>query len=270
VGFRDPRSGKTGSHPEIRNIVVMKKIIFAVGVLALTSAARVAPAAAQDRLIQEATDRGTGAALRVYATSSGPRIEMQTPALLLQKQVMKDRVVTTLKGRGDTLVIELAPASVSVASNTQQVVADATDRAQLERARQLVAKSSLAARAADLIGRIGFGSHSAIEPLLLTTRAFLMAARHDDRGARELSTWMRNLKQPQVVRAALEQRTPTDCWKAYGDEILDAYLDYVECVKNLHWYDPFGEKGCAVVYEVRILGAFTWYTGCVSLGSIIK
>jgi hypothetical protein len=247
----------------------MKKLMLVWAILALTSAAHATPAAAQDRLIQEATDRGTKAALRVYATDHGPRLEMQTSSLLLQKQVMKDRVVTTIKGRGDTLVIDLAPSSVSIISNTQRVVAAPGDRAQLERARQLVAKSSLAARAADLIGRIGFGSHSAIQPLLLTTRAFLMAARHDDTGTREVSEWMRNLKRPQVVPIAIGQRTPTDCWKAYGDEILDAYLDYVDCVKNLHWYSPFGETGCAIVYETRIIGAFTWYAGCVSLGGII-
>jgi len=247
----------------------MKKLMIALAILALTSAAHVTPAAAQDRLIQQATDRETGATLRVYSTSTGPRLEMQTPALLLQKQVMKDRVVTTLKGRGDTLVIDLGAESVSVVSNKQRVVTSTDNRAQLERARQLIANSSLAARAADLIGRIGFGPHSAIEPLLLTTRAFLMAARHDNTGARDLNTWMRNLKKPQMVPVALAQRTPSDCWKAYGDEVLDAYLDYVECVKNLTWYDIFGEKGCAVVYEVRILGAFTWYSGCVSLGGII-
>lgn len=247
----------------------MKQITLALAIVALTSAAHVTPAAAQDRLIQEATDRGTGAALRVYSTASGPRLEMQTPTLLLQKQVMQDRVMTTLKGRGDTLVIDLGAASVSVLSNKQRVVASTDNRVQLERARQLIANSSLAARAADLIGRIGFGTHSAIQPLLLTTRAFLLAARNDDRGARELNTWMRNLKQPQAVPIAFAQRTPSDCWKAYGDEILDAYLDYIECVKNLTWYDIFGEKGCAVVYEVRILGAFTWYSGCVSLGGII-
>ena len=247
----------------------MKKLMFALAIPALTLAVHVAPAAAQDRLIQQATDRETGAALRVYSTSTGPRLEMQTPALLLQKQVMKDRVVTTLKGRGDTLVIDLGAESVSVVSNRQRVVTSTDNRAQLERARQLIANSSLAARAADLIGRIGFGPHSAIEPLLLTTRAFLMAARHDNTGARDLNTWMRNLKKPQMVPVALAQRTPSDCWKAYGDEVLDAYLDYVECVKNLTWYDIFGEKGCAVVYEVRILGAFTWYSGCVSLGGII-
>jgi hypothetical protein len=249
----------------------MKKMwMLVLGILACTAGPLVRPAAAQNRLIQAATDPDTGAALRVYSTATGPRLEMQTPSLLLQKQVMKDRVITTIKGRGESLVIELATASVSVASNRQKVVAASNNQAQLERARLLVANSSLAARAADLIGHIGFGPHSAIQPLLLTTRAFLLAARHDETGAREVSEWMRKVKGTvEVVPVALGQRTPTDCWKAYGDEILDAYLDYVDCVNNLHWYSPFGETGCAVVYETRIIGAFAWYSGCVSLGGVI-
>jgi hypothetical protein len=248
----------------------MNSMVRVLGMLAFVAGVLVRPAAAQDRLLQEATDAGTGAKLRVYSTLAGPRLELQTPTLLLQKQVSKEHVVTTIKGKGESLTIDLGTSSVSVVENRVKVVAPHTDAGQLERARQLVANSSLAARAADLIGRIGFGSRSAIQPLLLTTRAFLLAARHDDRGAEEVRDYMRTLKgRQQVVPVALGQRTPSDCWKAYGDEILAAYLDYVECVENLHWYSPFGETGCAVVYEVRITGAFTWYAGCVSLGGII-
>ena len=248
----------------------MKKMTHVLGLLVLMSGALAESAAAQERLIQEATDSVTGATLRVYSTTSGPRLEVRTPKLLLQKQVSKDHVVTTLKGSGESLTIDLARSCVSVATNRVRVVAAHTDAKPLERARQIVADSALAGRAADLIGRIGFGTHSAIQPLLLTTRAFLLTARHDDSGARDVSEYMRNLKsRDRVVPVAMGQRTPTDCWKAYGDELVDAYTDYVECVKNLHWYDPFGETGCAVVYEVRIVGAFTWYSGCVSLGAVI-
>jgi len=248
----------------------MKWMMSVVGIVAVGSGVLATPAAAQDRLIQEARDNVSGATLRVYSTLTGPRLELQTPALLLRKQVMKDRVVTTITGRTDSLLIELAPSSVSVAANRVKVVASHTDAVGLERARQLIAESSLAARAADLIAHIGFGAHSAIQPLLLTTRAFLLAARHDDSGAREVSEYMKTLKARQpVVPVAFGQRTPSDCWKAYSDEILNAYTDYVDCVNHLHWYDPFGETGCAVVYEVRIVGAFTWYAGCVSLGGII-
>ncbi len=248
----------------------MTKMVIVLGLVAMAQGSLARPATAQERLIQQATDKETGAALRVYSTPMGPRLELQTPALLLQKQVMKDRVVTTIKGKGELLVVELAPASVSVVSNRVRVVAAHSDAVLLERARVLVANSPVAARAAEIIGRIGFGTHSAIQPLLLTTRAFLLAARHDDRGAEEVNAYMRNLKASQpVVRVAYGQRTPSDCWKAYSDEILDAFIDYTECVKNLHWYSPFGETGCAVVYEVRITGAFTWYAGCVSLGAVI-
>lgn len=247
----------------------MKKILV-FGLLAVMTGVLVTTAAAQDRLIQEATDRSTGAAVRVYQTLAGPRLELQTPALLLQKQVSKDHVVTTIKGRGESISIDLAESLVTVTTGRVRVVAPHTDARQLERARVLIADSAVARKAAELIGRMAFGSRSAIQPLLLTTRAFLLAARHDDRGAQEVAEYMRSLKAAgKVVPAAFGQRTPSDCWKAYSDELVDAYTEYIECVKHLHWYDPFGETGCAVVYEVRIVGAFTWYAGCVSLGGII-
>jgi hypothetical protein len=248
----------------------MKKMVHVLGVLAIIVGGLVGPAFAQDRLMQEAKDSVTGARLRVFSTANGPRLELQTPAVLLQKQVFKDHVVTTIKGGGESLSINLGQSSVSVVSNRATVVAAHTDANLLERARLLIANSPIAARAADVIGRIGYGSHSAIQPLLLTTRAFLLAARRDDRGSREVQDYMHSLKsRDKVVTVGLGQRTPSDCWKAYSEEILDAYTEYVDCVNNLHWYSPFGETGCAVVYEVRITGAFTWYAGCVSLGAVI-
>jgi hypothetical protein len=227
-------------------------------------------ASAQDRLLQEAKDPGTGATMRVFASAQGPRVELEASGLFLTKQVSGDRVQTTMRGGGEVLVIDLAPRLLTVTGTKTKAVAAIGDRAQIERARQVIARSPLAARAATIIGNIAFGPRSAIEPLLITTRAFLMAAQSNQPVAPAMSQWVREARsKTTVVKASMGQRTPSDCWKAYGDEILDAYLDYEQCVLHLHWWDPFGEKGCAVVYEVRIIGAFTWYSGCVSLGGII-
>ncbi len=227
-------------------------------------------AAAQDRLLQEAKDQASGSTMRVFATAEGPRVELEARGLFLSKQVAGERVLTTLRGGGETLSIDLAPRVMTVTGTKTKAVATIGDRAQIERARQVIARSPLTERAAAIIGNIAFGPRSAIEPLLITTRAFLLAAVRNQPVAPEMNRWVRDYRsRTSIAKVSLEQRTPSDCWKAYGDEVLDAYLDYEDCVKNLHWYDPFGEKGCAVVYEVRIIGAFTWYSGCVSLGAVI-
>jgi hypothetical protein len=227
-------------------------------------------ASAQDRLLQEAKDAASGTTMRVFTTAQGPRLELEARGLFLTKQVAGDRVLTTLRGGGETLSIDLAPRVMTVTTGKAKAVATIGDRAQIERARQVIARSPLTERAATIIGNIAFGQRSAIEPLLITTRAFLLAARRNEPVASDMSRWARDYRARTTVgKVSLEQRTPSDCWKAYGDEVLDAYLDYEDCVKNLRWYDPFGEKGCAVVYEVRIIGAFTWYSGCVSLGAVI-
>ncbi len=268
--FRDPRSGKTGATRRF-GTGVMTKWYRAIG--AATFAAVVMTtgvASAQDRLLQEAKDPATGATMRVYAGVSGPRVELEASGLFLTKQVSGEHVQTTMRGQGESLVIDLAPRVLTVTGTKTKAVAAIGDRAQIERARLVIARSPIAARAATLIGNIAFGSRSAIEPLLITTRAFLLAAQSNQPVVPAISQWVRDARaKAAVVKASMGQRTPSDCWKAYGDEVLDAYLDYEDCVLHLHWWDPFGEKGCAVVYEVRIVGAFTWYAGCVSLGGVI-
>ena len=56
------------------------------------------------------------------------------------------------------------------------------------------------------------------------------------------------------------------CFVAGGEDSgFGTSIEYAECVKNLKWWDPIGEPRCAVIYEVRIIGAFAWYMDCVKL-----
>jgi hypothetical protein len=228
-------------------------------------------AAAQDLMIQQGRDPATGATVRVYRTTSGARLDVETKGVSIRKQLAGDKVVTTLSSRGESLVIEADRRSVSVAGARGRVSAVGDDREAFQRAKRLVSESPLAAKAAALIGKMGFGDQSPIQPLLLTTRAFLLAASDDESGARELSEWMRRARaRVHVIRTGGGQKTPTDCWKGYGDEVLAAYDEFAQCLHDAKWWDPFAEARCTTIYEVRIIGAFTWYTGCVSLGSIMR
>jgi len=68
-----------------------------------------------------------------------------------------------------------------------------------------------------------------------------------------------------IVKVGFQDRTPTQCWEAYMAEMDAAWADFETCMNSRRWYHVFGGYGCSVPYELRIVGAFTWYLDCVSL-----
>jgi hypothetical protein len=223
-------------------------------------------ASAQDRLVQESRDPNTGSVAKLYLTAHGPRIDLLGAGLQIRKEAVEGRVRTTITSGRDSLIIDAGPERVSVTAKGRTVVATTKNPAPLATTKRLVAESPLAARAATLIAKLGFGDRSPLQPLLLTTRAFLLAARDDTSGGRELAAWItRTRSAAHVVPAAFGQKTPTECWNAYGDELVDAYTEYVQCFQAIRWYTVFGPERCGAIYEMRILGAFTWWASCVSL-----
>lgn len=228
------------------------------------------PVAAQDRLVQERLDPVTGAVVRVYKSAVGGSVEVQAATLTVRKQILPGKVVTTVKDGQDNLVIALDQRTLTVRTSHGRVTASRSQRADLARAKRLVAQSPVAARAAALIGRMGFGADTPVAPLLLTTRAVILAAMDDGTGNEDLSRWMRQFRgRAQVVKATFEQKTPTECWELYVKEALAAVLDYEACMKGLSYWDVLDVLACAVIYDVRAIGAFSWWLNCVSLLGVI-
>ena len=227
-------------------------------------------AAAQDRLLQQTRDSATGAWMRLYQTADGQRIEVEAPAMTIRKQVKGDTVVTTLRSGKESLALELGPEGLTVSGSAGHVTTGHDNPVAGARAKRLVAASPLSARAAALIAKLSFAGLPTLQPVLLTTRALLLAAADDESGTSELKAWFRNLRmRSQVVKAGGAQRTPSDCWKGYGDELLAAFDEYMECVRDPYWWEGIPPLRCGVLYEIRIIGASTWYAGCVSLGGLI-
>lgn len=240
----------------------VRPLVFAVVAIAAVAGR----ASAQGRPVQEAKDAGTGAVVRIFRTEHGPRIDLVGRTVQVRKELIDGRVKTTLSDGRESLVIEAGPGALSVVSAAGRVKAAGKDVAAYDRAQQLVARSPLTRKATTLIGQLTFGDTSPIQPLLLSTRAFLLSASGDRSGTDDLVSWTRRVRATQrVSKVSLAQRTPTQCWEAYGNEIVDAYTEYAYCATHLKWYDIFGEKGCAVVYEARIIGAFAWYFNCVAI-----
>jgi hypothetical protein len=249
-----------------------------MGGVALVFGLAVAPAAAQERLVHQEVDRNTSAVIRVFKTVEGGRIELVTPALKVTKSISGNRVVTRMTEGREQLVISMDRDTVAVSTGAATVTAARSDRTRLERERQLIAASGVGRHAAALIGRLGLGSATPIQPLLLTTRAFILAAAGNGDGGRALAQWARQAAlvasaRPVALKVAWadpEQEkssssSPTDCWNAYSKEAIAAYIEYEECMKPLSWWEFLDEAACATVYDMRAVGAFSWWMKCVAL-----
>jgi hypothetical protein len=240
--------------------------VLAAGAIAVM----VGQATAQDRLVQEERDRATGAVVRVYRIPGGARIDVDAPAIRLRKQLIDNKVVTSLTGSGESLVIEFDGRTFSASGTRGRASATRGDEVALRRVRELVAGSPLTGRTAALVGRMAFGANSALEPVLLTTRAFLLSLSGDPSGLRDVSQWMRRERlRTHVIRASIGQKTPSECWAEYSKEAIAAWTEYEECMNSVKWWDPFGEAACTLIYDLRALGAFAWWMDCVKLLGII-
>jgi hypothetical protein len=238
-----------------------------------------APVAAQERLVHHEFDRNTSATVRVFKTSAGGRIEVETPDLRISKSVAGSTVVTTMRDAGskDALVLSLDDKALAVTTPKSSVRAARTDREKLERARLLVAGSDVGRRAAALIARLGFGQATPIQPMLLTTRAFILAAAGEGAGPRDVRRSVSVGTQYAPVGAftvkagwqekdtASKTMTPSECWNAYSKEAIAAYIEYEQCMADQAWWDILGQMGCATVYDMRAIGAFSWWLKCVAL-----
>ncbi len=234
-----------------------------------------APASAQDRLVHQEVDRNTNAVVRVFKTTDGGRIEVATPRLKVTKSVVGQKVVTRMTEGAEQLVISLDRDTLAVTTTAGRVTAPRSDREKLERGRQLISGSAVGRHAAALIGQMGFGSATPVQPMLLTTRAFILAAAGGDGGTRELSRWAKEAKarsssvaRVKVIWSDEEQgmgTTPSDCWDAYAKEAIAAYMEYEQCMNDQSWWDILGQMGCATIYDMRAIGAFSWWLKCVAL-----
>ncbi len=228
------------------------------------------PAIAQDKLIHHAIDRQTGSIVRLFKVGAGTRVELESPSLKVTREASGPRVTTVLKDAAGVLSVSYDRRTLVVKSPAGRVSATPQQIDRFEQARQLIAGAPVTLRAADLIERLGFGADSPILPLLMTTRTFLAAV-----SGRTVTRDLRFVARPaasplRLVRVSMDQQssgsmTPTECWNTYAKEAIAAYGDYEECIRDLSWWEVLDNLGCAAVYDMRAIGAFTWWMKCVAI-----
>jgi hypothetical protein len=246
-------------------------------VLIGATTATASPAAAADRILHHAIDRATGAVVRVVQTSTGNRVEVESAELRVSRQISATKVTTVIRDQRDELVVSFDRGRLIVNSPAGSLSATAGQVTQMAAARRLIDAFPGSRKALSLINKLGFGPEVPVLPLLVTTRSFLQAVTMSAVSPADNASFQRRVDAAtgvRVIKAAFSQdtgkkttdRTPTECWDAYAKEAIAAYTEYEDCVRDLAWYQFLDLTACATIYDVRAMGAFSWWMRCVSIG----
>jgi hypothetical protein len=240
-------------------------------------AATASPAAAADRIVHHAIDRATGAVVRVVQTSTGTGSRSRSAGLRVSREVAATKVTTVIRDQRDELVVSFERGRLIVNSPAGRLSANPGQVAQMAAARRVIDAFPGSRKALSLINKLGFGPEVPVLPLLVTTRSFLQAVTMGAVSPVDNTSFQRRVDEAigvRVTKVAFAQdsgkkstdRTPTECWDAYTKEAIAAYIEYEQCVKDLAWYEFLDLTACATIYDVRAMGAFSWWMRCVSIG----
>jgi hypothetical protein len=247
------------------------RVIAAASFMAAAAVSVVPEARAQAVPLQRQVDAVTGAEVRLYhgeRPGKDVRVEIQDPSVLIRKEIANGVAVTTVVAGEERLSLALGTSGLVVTRGHQRVAADREHPDRLEAARQLVAGSNAVKRATDLLGKLAAGPESSLRHTARVTRATLLSAAGDATGVRELSKWARAAREElRVTPISEEQSGPGLCWHLYALEAIAAYIEYEDCMNQLYWYEIFDMIGCAFIYDMRAIGAFSWWISCVGFRS---
>ena len=246
-------------------------------VLIAAVVATATPAAAADRIVHHAIDRATGAVVRVVETPAGNRVEVESAGLLVSRQTAATKVTTVIRDQRDQLTVSFERGRLTVKSPAGQLSATQSQVTQMAAARRLIDAFPGSRKALAMINKLGFAPDVPVLPLLVTTRSFLQAVTMSPASPAADASFQRRVDAAagvRVTKVAFGQdtgkkttdRTPTECWDAYTKEAIAAYIEYEQCVQGLAWYEFLDLTACAAIYDVRALGAFSWWMRCVSIG----
>jgi hypothetical protein len=81
----------------------------------------------------------------------------------------------------------------------------------------------------------------------------------------ELTRWAQGAQQALALTQVSLQTGPGDCWREYSIEAIAAYKELEDCLRDVSWYELGKEFSCGTLYDLRAIGAFSWYLHCVAL-----
>lgn len=238
---------------------------FAIAaVTAALLSASPAIAATPKGIVQRVKDPGTGLEVRVQQDRPGTvSVEIGDRGVSVRRELRADRLTTTVTAGGEKISLTVDRNGLLVTAPHGRVrVTPAHPEAGAAVVR-LLSGSAAIRRGVELLGRVNLGVTSPTGQTLLLTRAFLLSvAGERDEALAVVRTARAMLQTPRLVDARFG---PGDCWNEYVKEALACYKEFEDCMRDLSWYDVIGKTSCATIYDLRAIGAFSWWVSCVGL-----
>ncbi len=231
----------------------------------ITGGSLAAAAPAPASVVQTIKDPGTGLEIRLEQPRPGDvAFEIGDRSITIRRELSAGRLVTTVSTRGERISFALDRNGLLVSSPHGRAQLMASNPEVGQTVMRWMALSPAMHQATALLARVRLGAGSAVGHTLMLTRAFLLSATGDrDAAAAQLREARAALETVRVVQARFDG--PGDCWDAYVREAIAAIDEYQSCMRNVSWYDLFGQASCGAVYDMRAIGAFSWWMNCVGL-----
>jgi hypothetical protein len=236
-------------------------ITVAVVGLAAAPIALAAEATPTSSVIQRVKDPTTGIEVSVSQDKPGSvTVEARDSSVTVRRQLTKDRMQTIVTTSTERVVFTIDAAGLSVTSGRRQLrVSPAHPEAGLEIERLLQTSAALG-RADLLLGRVKLSAASPVGHTFNLTRAFLLSvAGRRDEAAGVAQAARAELRTARVIDARFG---PDDCWNEYVKEAVSAYDEFVDCQRH-STFDFL--NSCTLIYDMRAIGAFSWWVSCVGL-----
>jgi len=216
--------------------------------------------------VLKVTDPGTGLEIRVQQSKPGEvSIELGDRHLMLRRQLTAGRLETIITTPSEKVSFVRDAGGLTVTTPRGRVRLSSVDPAAGDTAVALLGQSAALRQAVALLARVRLADASPIGHALLFTRAFLLSMMGErDAALAVVRTARADLQTPRVVQTRLGDG-PGDCWNAYAKEAIAAFEEYEDCMKNVPWYSLFGADECTAIYDMRAIGAFSWWLSCVGL-----
>ena len=217
------------------------------------------------RPVHQITDDRAGTQVRIYQPRPGQMAWVAADALVtVQKVAFRDRTVTIMQTESDKASVTIAASGVTVERDGRKVTAKPGDLKQAGAARKLIERSDALRHGIALLGRVSISPRSPIEHQLKTTRAILLSMIGNQTGMVAIRAMAAPAGEPRVIPASFQ--TPTECWETYVKEAMTAFKEYEDCLAGVSWWEVFDWMSCAIIYDLRAIGAFAWWLRCVGLG----
>jgi hypothetical protein len=247
---------------KVRAFVLVLQCV--VGLSVATEAAAVPQTG--PKVSQRVTDPGTGLDVRVQVGGGADvSIEIGDASVSVQKQLIHGTDVTTMSTPTERMTVTLAPGRLIVDGTLGRVEASTKQPGSLLAARDLLRRSKAVDKSIALLDRVNLGPLSPLGHTLLSTKALLLIETGSTRGVDELRRWAQNARRAMTLRPVALGQSPTECWNAYAKEAIAAFIEYEDCMRGLKWYEVLDALACAAVYDMRAIGAMSWWLNCVSL-----